>query len=286
MNKSYSSLDCVAQSGVRLLALRTLTNLTHENDLAAEQMTALYLFDNKISSENDDEYEWNNHATRGVDVLTTLTFELEYSSCMDTGKESRVKHRREMDQESHRYDSTIFCLSTLSNIIEGPGVRRQLTETCVTTKDGNSILWIRWLCRWLVEQTAGFRDAILSIGNITGSRESERELQHNEDDKLVAAGNGCVLLACLMKEPEELLGRDAEELSTMAIRRLILDEMPLDKNGEPTGVTLIINTLKAFCNFYHFSLGDLSLAIVGPVKKLIDQLPVSELKLIRPTNMG
>jgi hypothetical protein len=32
------------------------------------------------------------------------------------------------------------------------------------------------------------------------------------------------------------------------------------------------NTLKAFCNFYHYSLGDLSVAIVAPVGQLITEL--------------
>ena len=74
-----------------------------------------------------------------------------------------------------------------------------------------------------------------------------------------------------MKEPQERLGDSGDE-TTSAIRRLILEEMPSDKNGKPTGVALIINTLKAFCNFYHFSLGELSMAIVEPVKQLIYQM--------------
>jgi hypothetical protein len=48
--------------------------------------------------------------------------------------------------------------------------------------------------------------------------------------------------------------------------------MPRNQDGTTTGVTLIINTLKAFCNFYHYKMGDLSVAIVTPVKKLIDKL--------------
>ena len=37
-------------------------------------------------------------------------------------------------------------------------------------------------------------------------------------------------------------------------------------------VTFIINTLKAFCNFYHYAIGDLSVAVVAPVKTLIEKL--------------
>ena len=268
-----SSDDAVTTTVVRLLALRTLTSLTHENDLAAEQMTVLHSFGDRENSIDVDHA--GSKGTRGVDILAKLTFELEDRSVVETDKHARAKRRGEMDHESHRYDSTIFCLNTLSNIIEGPGVRRLLTDVRVITKTGQNILWIRWLCQWLVEQTSGFREAILSIGKKRGSQESHRELQQNEDDKLVAAGNGCVLLACLMTEPQEQLGDSGDETTT-AIRKLIMEEMPSDKNGKPTGAALIINTLKAFCNFYHFSLGELSVAIVEPVKKLIDKL--SELK--------
>ena len=31
----------------------------------------------------------------------------------------------------------------------------------------------------------------------------------------------------------------------------------------------MIKTLKAFCNFYHYSVGDLSVAVIAPVVKLI-----------------
>lgn len=266
----YSSEDPVSQKGVRLLALRTLTSLTHENALAAEQMVALYSFHNKKFSVNFDEEGITT--TRGVEVLAKLVVELE--DCLrieNGGLQAAAKHPAAREEESHRFDSTIFCLNTLSNIIEGPGVRQILMETRAMTQKGTSILWIRWLCQWLVEQTSGFQESILSIGEKRNPRESERELQHYEDDKLVAAGNGCVLLACLMKDPE-VRSDKAQDASSTAIRKVILEELPTDKNGKPSGMTFIINTLKAFCNFYHFSLGELSLAIVAPVTKLIDHV--------------
>ena len=48
--------------------------------------------------------------------------------------------------------------------------------------------------------------------------------------------------------------------------------MPTDEEGRDIGITLMIKTLKAFCNFYHFSIGPLSVAIVTPVLKLIKDL--------------
>jgi len=62
------------------------------------------------------------------------------------------------------------------------------------------------------------------------------------------------------------------EQLTSRIRDAILSEMPKDQHGKSTGVMLMIKTLKAFCNFYHFSIGALSVAIVTPVVKLIAEL--------------
>lgn len=268
--------ESIGQTQVRLLALRTLTSLTHDNDLAAELMTTQHSFDGRTTTA-DRSIDFGNpepKLTRGVDVLTRLAFELEGG-----GPYTTSKNQGKSEEESHRFDSTIFCLNTLSNIIEGPLVRQLLAETHIVTKNGKRMLWIRWLCHWLVEQTSDFREAILSIGKksnngTSSSQGSDRELHQSEDDKLIAAGNGCVLLACLMKEPEEVVEEDED--FTERIRTVVLEEMPHDKGGKSVGVALIINTLKAFCNFYHFSLGELSLAIVGPVKKLIDHL--AELK--------
>jgi hypothetical protein len=249
-------------SGIRLLALRTLTSLTHDNELAAEQMTQWYDFvDNHSSSSTE------SSSIRGIDVLAELVFELEGRG-KGLADQSKKKKGRASDEELHRYDSTIFCLNTLANIIEAANVRRMLAEITVSSSSsGDEELWLKWLCRWLVSQTETFRDAILGIGKETGSRSEQRELQKHEEDKLVAAGNSCVLLACLMTEPEEI---SEEPESTNTIRNLILEQMP--RNEGSTGVTMIINTLKAFCNFYYCSLGDLSVAIVTPVKKLIEEL--------------
>lgn len=245
-------------SGIVLLGLRTLTSLTHENEVPREQM---------IMCNNNGEGE--EESIRGLDVLAELVFELEEKRD-GNGKKVDASHSKEEDL--HRYDSTIFCLNILANIVEGENVRRLLAEIKVPSPSGE-ILWIKWLCQWLVTQTASFRDAILGIGKKNRSGSEQRELQKNEEDKLVAAGNGCVLLACLMTEPDSI---SEEPESTNTIRNLIIGQMPVDRDGSSTGVTMIVNTLKAFCNFYHYSLGGLSVAIVAPVKKLIQELEEME----------
>jgi hypothetical protein len=56
------------------------------------------------------------------------------------------------------------------------------------------------------------------------------------------------------------------------IKELVIKEMPLRENGASSGLLLVKNTLKAFCNFYRFSLGELSVAVVDPVRNLLAKL--------------
>lgn len=243
-------------SGIMLLGLRTLTSLTHENELAADQLTMC-----KNSSDTEA------LPIRGLEILTELVFKLERRG-EDTKIDLSRTSSRTSDEDLHRYDSTIFCLNTLANIIEGPDVRRILAEIKVDSSSGK-ILWLTWLCKWLITQTESFHDAVLDGTSSSTQTASQRELQKHEEDKLLAAGNGCVLLACLMKEPERI---SEEPESTNIIRKMIVEQMPVNQDGKSTGVTMIINTLKAFCNFYRYSLGDLCFAVVTPVKTLITEL--------------
>jgi hypothetical protein len=252
-------------SDVMLAALRTLTSLTHENKLAAEQVV--------MRNECDDDMnEHDRLSFRGSDVLAELLYQLE-----GNGDKAALQKGTVFSQgdEKHRYDSTVFCLNTLANIVlEEENIRRLLAELKIPCNlESGEKSWLKWLCRWLVNQTESFQDAVLGSDRdekaSASARNTARVLKNQEEDRLVAAGNGCVLLACLITEPDAV---SEEPDSTTLIRQAILEEMPRNQDGTTTGVTLIINTLKAFCNFYHYSLGDLSVAIVTPVKKLIDEL--------------
>ena len=247
-------------SGIMLLGLRTLTSLTHDNEIAAEQIKVCNDFGHDALEESS--------SIRGLDVLAGLVFELEANGEIVSNGKKQISGYGS-DEDLQRYDCTIFCLNTLANIIEAEGVRMMLAEVVVANSLGIEIQWLKWLCQWLVSQTETFRDAIMGIGKGKESSSSERELQKSEEDRLVAAGNACVLLACLMTEPEEI---SEEPESTNTIRNLIIEQMPKHEDGSSTGVTMIINTLRAFCNFYHYSLGELSVAVVTPVKKLIQEL--------------
>ena len=89
------------------------------------------------------------------------------------------------------------------------------------------------------------------------------ELQAGEEGNLVTAGNGFVLLAYLMLEDE------TSSSSSSSIRDKVVKELPIDESGSSGGIQYMIKTLKAFCNFYHYSVGDLSVAVIAPIVKLI-----------------
>mmetsp|Transcript_757 Transcript_757/g.804 ORF Transcript_757/g.804 Transcript_757/m.804 type:complete len:305 (-) Transcript_757:221-1135(-) len=269
------------------LALRTLTSLTHDNPLAAEQL--------KISNACNAGICETGEATiliRGIDILAKLVFKLEESVPLYPTKSIGTRllsSKRSTDHDMHRYDSTLFCLTTFANIIEGAGICRMLMETNVALQSGSTISWLKWLCQWIVKQTDSFREEILAIGNTktcnndtkdgrlnsanernrncNSTNNEDKELLRHEEEKLVAAGNGCVVLACLMTEPD-----DDDPESSVSIQNLIKDQMPLNKDKSSSGLTLIVNTLKAYCNYYHISMGQVSFAIVAPVKKLIEEL--------------
>jgi hypothetical protein len=252
-------------SDVMLAALRTLTSLTHENKLAAEQIV--------MRNECDDDMNEDERLSfRGLDVLAELLYQLEGDGEKAASQKGTVLSQGD---EKHRYDSTVFCLNTLANIVLEEGhIGGLLADLKIPRKhESGEKSWLKWLCRWLVNQTESFQDAVLGNDRdkkaSASARNTTRILKNQEEDRLVVAGNGCVLLACLITEPDIV---SDEPESTTGIRQTILEEMPRNQDGTTTGVTLIINTLKAFCNFYHYSLGALSVAIVTPVKKLIDEL--------------
>jgi hypothetical protein len=137
------------------------------------------------------------------------------------------------------------------------------------TSSSKDELFLTWLSRWLFNETTSFRDAVMrgTFGEKADQDTSieMRDLENHEDEHLITAGNGFILMACLMIQSNV----EDQQLSAK-IRKLILDELQVNKNGG--GLLLIKNTLKAFCNFYHYSLGDLSVAIVAPVGRIIAEV--------------
>ena len=277
-------MSSAAISDIILSALRTLTSLTHENPLAAEQVLQTRKL-RWISSEVGAKLsvEGETSCLTGIGIILYNLHRMVTAQKENTSNE-KVKGPSDESREKHCYDVVIFCLNILTNVVEMAsfrGARRQIYESRLPNEgvgiDGqSSSSSLAWLASWLTDQTTSYRDAVMkgSFGDkglsLSHGANEPRDLEKHEEEYLVTAGNGFILLAYLMKADDEV---DAvgDEL-TMSIRETILSQMPTDEEGRDIGITLMIKTLKAFCNFYHFSIGPLSVAIVTPVLKLIKDL--------------
>ena len=211
---------------VTLSALRTLTSLTHDNEMAARDLEA--------SSVSLNGSRPCNSLAAIVDVL--------YQS------------------SKHDGDLIIFCLNALANILESGGSWETFAKLTVGEEKES---FLKWLSCHVVTETKSFQDALVesSFGSIQ-DRHSERQLDKSENEALMMAGNALIFLACI------LVRTSAE--SSKKVQEEIMAQLP--GRLESTKLLFIKNTLKAFCNLYHFSVGALSLAIVAPVKKLLSDL--------------
>ena len=227
---------------IALISIRTLTSLTHENTLTGQQLQS-------ICSVGDDEQQ------TGIEVLLQLLYRIVTNKGMNTADKNDDACKQE-------YDIVVFCLNTLTNVVETAHVQTTLSTFFVPTKDGEEEeSFLRWLTRWIVDETSPFREGVLHGSFGTKPRqqqnnndEEEPYLHKDAEEHLVTAGNGFILLACVMIKGDD------------NIRESILRLMPGGRR------VLIINTLKSFCNFYYYSVGDLSVAVVAPVKNLILEL--------------
>jgi hypothetical protein len=149
-------------------------------------------------------------------------------------------------------------------------------------------------------KTEPFRRDLLAIGraegdggtiNRTNSIESPSSL-HTADDNtlqtsndsvppdeegsLMAAGNGCVVLALLIAGHGHDSDQPYDEF-TKSCRNVINNEISdglRDEDGVATGVSLVINTLKAFRNLWLSKIGDCS--SIDDVRRLIKRLEATE----------
>jgi len=281
-------MSSAAISDIKLSALRTLTSLTHENSLAADQMLQAqkirWIFSEadlpaKVSKSEPSE-EAENSCLTGIGVILYNLHRMVMAQKMMNGDKVGSNESR----DKHCYDAVIFCLNILTNVVEVAafrGARRQIYELRLPSEwdgidDQAFSSSLAWLASWLTDQTTSYRDAVMkgSFGDegqsFSHGDNEPRDLEKHEEEYLVTAGNGFILLAYLMKADDEVDA--AGDKMTTSIREAILSQMPTDDGGRDIGITLMIKTLKAFCNFYHFSIGPLSVAIVTPVLKLIKDL--------------
>ena len=242
-----------------LTVLKTLTSLTHENSVACDQMLNSYCW--KIPLPASGSSRLKGQIT-GLDIVFSYLFQT-------------ATHQSNISLRKICYDNIIFCLNILTNIVEMvPNPTKSMIERIVVDElfiqASTGTAGISWLARWIVSKTLGFQDSVMrgSFGSETETTPVDiNELKSGEEDNLVTSGNGFVLLACLM----------IDEFPSKSIRDRILKEVPSDRNDNSGGIQFIIKTLKAFCNFYHFSVGDLSVAVIAPVIKLIAGLEQMDL---------
>mmetsp|Transcript_7117 Transcript_7117/g.8847 ORF Transcript_7117/g.8847 Transcript_7117/m.8847 type:complete len:352 (+) Transcript_7117:3-1058(+) len=261
--------NATALPEIVLASFRTLTSMTHENELAGVQLMKKYIVPSDESKKPED-------SVYGVEVLITVLHSL-------ITLQQDIRDGTRAEPETHQknvYDAIVFTLNTLTNVLETPSAndaRRAVLDHKMSSNGSNKISsTLAWLASWVVSQTSTFQDAVIIDGCFGDSSKDsndnsqQRDLQHHEDEFLVQAGNGFILLACF------LLGADSShaepDLSLdHKIREEIMSEMP-NNDGGSKGMSLIINTLKAFCNFYRYSIGELSVAVIDPVLKLISKL--------------
>ena len=272
--------ECVhATDEAILTALKTLTSLTHENTLACEQVLCAYHWDisTPITSLSSGD-------GRGKDVVSQITgLEIIISRLFKTVTSKRDSRTRlhnadgEKVNEKSWYDSTIFCLNILTNVVEMvPNPTKSMVAGMIIRESSQSQMLstsvLSWLSRWIVFKTSGFRNAVMkgSFGSTAAEPNSalndvdnneDSELKAGEEGNLVTAGNGFILLAYLML--------DDDTPSSLDICDVVIEELPIDRGGNSGGIQFMIKTLKAFCNFYHYTVGDLSVAVITPVVKLI-----------------
>lgn len=242
-------------------ALKTLTSLTHENSLACDQIVNSYCWKILLPAQSQDS-GLSNKIT-GLDIIFSYLFKTVLSS-----QSKKVSHKT-------NYDSIIFCLNILTNVVEMvPNLTKSMIENIVVNEGlVCAESGLSWLARWVVSKTLGFQGSVMkgSFGSqaAASSTGDVSELETGEEDNLVTSGNGFVLLAYLMA--------DDDTFPSHSIRNIILRELPSDKAGNSGGIQFMIKMLKAFCNFYHYSVGDLSVAVIAPVVKLISGLEKMEL---------
>ena len=251
-----------------LVILKMLTSLTHENMTAARELETPIVRENSVigllSHAEEGSFFCGVHVI--AEVLQHATQQM---------LEAQISGSSHQDGKL-LYDAIIFCLNILANFIESGGSCRIVAEmpilqrqTGMYTINGGCIRFLQWLTRWLVNETTSFREAVVeSTFGSSPSKHHDRQLDAQEDEKLVIAGNGFVLLCCLLLDDDKSNDDNYGPSETAA--SVILNELP--GTNRHLKLTYIKNTLKAFCNFYHFSIGDLSLAIVAPVKQLIQRL--------------
>eukprot|EP00977_Amphora_coffeiformis_P011191 scaffold2679_cov140-Amphora_coffeaeformis.AAC.7 len=147
---------------VAMAALRSLTSLTHDNEMAARDLQATSI---KLSGR------------RSCDSLSVVALVLYEASTRDG-------------------DMAIFCLNTLANILESGGSWKPFSKLTVGEEKEP---FLQWLTKYVVSETKSFQDAVVeSSFGLSQDRHSDRQLDKRENEALMMAGNALIFLAYVL----------------------------------------------------------------------------------------
>jgi len=230
--------------------LRTLTSLTHDNDLAATHIVT---------------YLDQERCLTGTSLLVLLLSEIiQAQNDMTEGLLKTCEKNLKEKRLQFFYDSFIFTLNILTNIAESSSCHEVRKAFLDTTINGEQIALI-WLVQWSLAQTERFRDSVDLDRN-----GNDNKMDRSEGETLVTAGNCFILLACLMcRSRRNWEEEDGELKIKQQVKRMICSQFLGTENFM---IEFIIKTLKAFCNYYHYSIGELSVAVIAPVTNIISEL--------------
>lgn len=219
-----------------LSVLRTLTSLTHECMDAAKE-----IFHYTLSSDRDEVF-----GRSGLHLLARIFVEATLSSSIET--------------EKLRYDARILVLNVLANMLDSGSSRTMFLKLHAGSTNKS---FLAFLVQFLVEQTRSFEDAVLSaFGGSTDSGCEQRELDEQESERLVLAGNGFIMISYLLVDSVS-----SSDETSFQLRKIVLDAVP--GASRPESITFVKNVLRAFCNHYRSRVGDLYLVLKGPIDALL-----------------
>jgi hypothetical protein len=246
-------------SEVAFTVLRTLAGLTHENKVAADELSAIL-----ASTDND-----HTLPLSGVEIVAQAMVAA-----------SRKKEGFKEVAGKLRFDSIILCLNILTNAVESGLDRSSLWRVHVHDRsDGGAAAttpFLRWLVRWLLSDNESFCMAVEEANSIPSTKVSTASLEAREEEDLVSGGNCMVLLAWITVGESRDYARasesqtDSMNAKSLPILDLLLHELP---GSDPAAkISFLANGLNAFCNYSQLTLGLLAIAFVTPLKGLIQDL--------------
>jgi len=306
--KNWIELD------ILLVCLRTLTSLTHDNDLSGQQITQQQQQQQLCNSSSSSSS--NNQGKQqpfGTEIILSLLYQMVELMEKKNNKKIKQEEQNPMMKYSNNNNNGIM---TLTNIVESANLPDLLSTYLIPPKgeqqsqEDDKLLpsssYLLWLTKWVISETDPFRASVMneSFGK-TGNKDDKYYFDSKVEEHIVTAGNGFIFLACLMVKASSLSSslsspRTANtNCSGDKICQSILLQMPqpppslpsdvtsadfqitTNNNGGSERYTLMMNTLRSFCNLYYYSVGDdLSVAVLTPVKRLLEELEIMKIKAL------